>query len=128
MNKRFRTCGEFARALGYNGEAPAPANPPSVAQASLAPTGARLVTETGQIIPIPGADFLVTRALLGGHASVSRQHARIVFQRNQYWLRDEKSTNGTWRNGQRVLGDWTPLQPNDMVVFGHVTLRFLAGP
>ena len=128
INKRFRTAGEFARALGYGDQPPVAANPSNTPQAMPSVVGARLVSETGQIIPIAGTDFPVTRTVLGGHPSVSRLHARIVFQGNQYWLRDEKSTNGTWRNGQRVSLEWTPLHSNDTIVFGRVMLHFMVDP
>lgn len=126
-SKRFRTGAEFARALDYGGR---PSAQPS--SASLAPTppvlpGARLLTENGRMISITSADFLITRALLNNQPSVSKLHARIIFHENQYWLRDEQSTNGTWRNGQRVSSDWTPLQSNDLLVFGQMRLRFLVG-
>lgn len=114
-DKRFRTGAEFARALGYNGQAPP------------AMTSGRLVSNTGYIIPITGTDFLITNSLLN-HTSVSRAHARIIFRENQFWLHDEGSTNGTWRNGQRLSSDWTPLQAGDVLTFGQVSLRFLAGP
>lgn len=115
IDKRFRTGADFARALGYNGQR-------SVMMS------ARLVTESGYMIPISGPDFLITRGLLGNQESVSRQHARIMFHENQFWLRDEGSTNGTWRNGQRVGSEWTPLQSGDVLAFGRVRFQFVVGP
>ncbi len=131
-NKRFRTGAEFARALGYNGQTPVVPNSPGVPQMALPKTAppmmnARLMTETGQMIPITETNFHITRTLLGNHVSVSRQHARIVFHENQYWLHDEQSTNGTWRNGQRVQAEWMPLQSGDVLVFGQIRLRFMVG-
>lgn len=126
--KRFRTGAEFARALGYNGyQIPSAMPITGATPAPLLPTGARLVSDTGHLIPITGVDFAITRPLLGNHTSVSRSHARIIFHENQFWLRDEQSTNGTWRNGQRLSSDWTPLQAGDILVFGQVRLRLLVG-
>jgi hypothetical protein len=77
-------------------------------------------------LPIPGAELIVNRTLLGGHPSVTRTvHARIALMGDgRYWLRDEHSTNGTYRNGQRVF-DWVVLQPNDVLAFGQVSARFV---
>lgn len=130
--KRFRSGAEFARALGYNGQPAVAPNPPIVSQLSSprpasGMINARLVTETGRTIAISGPDFLITRTLLGDQESVSRKHARIIFRENQFWLRDEGSTNGTWRNGQRLASEWMPLQSGDVLAFGRVRLQFLAG-
>jgi pSer/pThr/pTyr-binding forkhead associated (FHA) protein len=57
---------------------------------------------------------------------VSRSHARIIVRGNQYWLRDENSTNGTFHNGQRIF-DWVLLRPNDTIIFGRLTTRFVIG-
>lgn len=124
INKRFRNSMEFAQALGYRVQQGIPSKPAPIND-SYQPS-ARLIAENGRVIPINRSEIIITRTLLSGHPSVSRSHARIVWQGNQYWLRDEQSTNGTWRNGQRISTDWTPLQSNDTVIFGHVTFRFLA--
>jgi serine/threonine protein kinase len=127
VSKRFRACEEFAQALGYTPSAqvaPVERGPERV-QSSV--VGAHLVVpETGQAIPISGSDFVIGRITLGGDPSVSRSHARIIVRGNQYWLRDENSTNGTFHNGQRIF-DWVLLRPNDTIIFGRLTTRFVIG-
>lgn len=52
-------------------------------------------------------------------ASVSRHHAEIVVGESGVLVRDLGSSNGTFVNNQRVLGDET-LEPGDQVLIGGV--------
>lgn len=119
VSKRFRTCEEFAKALGYK-------TPMYHAPAAQATTARLLVQPTGATLPVTEPELMIGRQLLGGHPTVSRSHARIRVNAGQYWLRDDNSTNGTYHNGQRVF-DWELLNPGDEVVFGRVSTRFLIG-
>lgn len=60
-------------------------------------------------------------------AKVSRRHARIICQNEQYFIEDLGSTNGTYVNrGQRLLpGNRHPLSHNDEVIVGKTFLKFL---
>jgi ABC-type multidrug transport system ATPase subunit/pSer/pThr/pTyr-binding forkhead associated (FHA) protein len=49
--------------------------------------------------------------------TVSRRHAEIAFQNGDFFLKDNKSFNGTLLNGQRISTD-TPLYHNDQVQLG----------
>jgi ribosomal protein L40E len=61
----------------------------------------------------------------GEEGGVSRMHARIFFENDQYMLEDENSTNFTFLNRQRLAAKTpTPLHDNDEVRFGRVLLRF----
>jgi hypothetical protein len=61
----------------------------------------------------------------GEEGGVSRMHARIFFENDQYMLEDENSTNFTFLNRQRLAAKTpTPLHDNDEVRFGRVMLRF----
>jgi pSer/pThr/pTyr-binding forkhead associated (FHA) protein len=63
-------------------------------------------------------------------AFVSRQHCRFLRQEDQVILQDLESYNGTYLNGQRILGP-TPLRHGDELSMGPVCFRvaFLAiGP
>ena len=124
--KRFRTCMEFARALGYRptaNPAPSPSAPIGPPAANAA---ASLLLDTGLSAPIVLPEQVIDRMLLGGDVSVSRRpHARIMFSAGRFWLRDENSTNGTRLNGQPVGNEWVALHPNDTMMFGNVRVRFV---
>jgi pSer/pThr/pTyr-binding forkhead associated (FHA) protein len=57
------------------------------------------------------------------HLSVSGRHARIDFEDGKYLLLDEKSTNGTYMNGQRVKQ--AVLTSGDTVHVGRHILHFV---
>jgi pSer/pThr/pTyr-binding forkhead associated (FHA) protein len=71
----------------------------------------------------PGADIHLQ------HPSVSRAHAVIGRCGRAWFVRDNRSTNGTWLNGARVTSttDTLPLRPGDLIQFGEVALRVVAG-
>jgi pSer/pThr/pTyr-binding forkhead associated (FHA) protein len=103
----------------------------SVNLRTLPDDAATLVVRTG---PQAGARFelasIVTR--LGRHPeseislddiSVSRRHAEIERQAQEYVLRDMGSLNGTYVNQRRV--DSTVLQQGDEILIGRFRLIFL---
>ncbi len=51
---------------------------------------------------------------------VSRTHCGITFWDNAYFLRDFKSRNGTFVNGQKIA--LTQLHPGDHIRIGNTTL------
>lgn len=55
-------------------------------------------------------------------SSVSRHHARLEFEKNDYLLVDLKSTNGTFVNGKRISS--RKLQPGDQIKVGSSALNF----
>lgn len=55
--------------------------------------------------------------------SISRQHAILVYRREDYVLKDLDSKNGTFLNGTAVHE--CPLRPGDVVQIGSHSLRFL---
>jgi ABC-type multidrug transport system ATPase subunit/pSer/pThr/pTyr-binding forkhead associated (FHA) protein len=57
------------------------------------------------------------------HPSVSRHHAEIVRQGANYSVRDLRSANGTFVNGQRVA-NWQQLQLSDVVQVGPFKLVY----
>jgi class 3 adenylate cyclase len=56
-------------------------------------------------------------------ATVSREHARIVFQENRFWLIPQTATSPTAINGVPVE-EPRALSPNDQIVMGELTLLF----
>jgi hypothetical protein len=57
-------------------------------------------------------------------AEVSRKHARVVMQAGGYVLEDLGSTNGTFVDGQRLMGPHV-LRPNELIMLGeNISLVF----
>ena len=85
--------------------------------------------------PTPGKEFPLeknevfigrdlTNDIVINDAEVSRRHARLVAQPGGYILEDLGSTNGTFVNGQRLMGPYI-LRPGETVTLGeHVSLAF----
>jgi pSer/pThr/pTyr-binding forkhead associated (FHA) protein len=58
------------------------------------------------------------------HDNVSRQHARLSYHHNQWWVEDLNSTNGTYLNDERIYTP-TVVVTGDEVRVGPVTLKIL---
>jgi hypothetical protein len=54
---------------------------------------------------------------------VSAHHAEIGFRQGHYYLRDLRSTNGTWANQQRIEAE-TMLKANDAIRFDEFAYTF----
>ena len=54
--------------------------------------------------------------------SISKQHAELIIQGDELWLRDLNSTNGTFVNGERIAA-LTRLQPGDLMQFATSVFR-----
>jgi hypothetical protein len=60
-------------------------------------------------------------------SEVSRKHARIILQAGGYTLEDLGSTNGTFVNGQRLMGPHL-LRPGELIMLGeNVSLTYEPG-
>ena len=58
-------------------------------------------------------------------SSVSRMHARIVREKEDYYLEDLNATNGTFKNGLRMQPyEKRKLEPGDEIKCGRVILIF----
>jgi pSer/pThr/pTyr-binding forkhead associated (FHA) protein len=55
-------------------------------------------------------------------AEVSRRHCRLRAQNGVVYLQDLSSVNGTYLNGQPVVGDWQVVHPGGRVQIGPITL------
>lgn len=81
----------------------------------------------GRIFPLPpGEPQLLGRsseALPLTDRSVSRRHAELTPDGNEWWLRDLQSANGIWVNGRRVE-DRVMLREGDEISCGQTVLRF----
>lgn len=60
---------------------------------------------------------------IGQDSYVSRNHARISVEKDQFFIEDLKSTNGTYLKNKRIT---TPIQflPGTEAVIGKSVLRF----
>ncbi|MEN6392855.1 MAG: FHA domain-containing protein [Anaerolineaceae bacterium] len=85
--------------------------------------------------PIPGKVFNlgkneltigrdISNDIVISDIEVSRKHARLLLQADGFVIEDMGSTNGTFVNGQRLLGPHT-LRPGEIVMLGeNVSLIF----
>lgn len=85
--------------------------------------------------PIPGKVFDlgnneltigrdISNDIVISDVEVSRKHARLLLQADGFVLEDMGSTNGTFVNGQRLIGPHV-LRPGEMVMLGeNVSLIF----
>ncbi len=56
------------------------------------------------------------------YRTISGHHADLQLDRNQLWVVDRKSTNGTYVNGRRIT-EPTPLREEDLLQFADVAMR-----
>lgn len=85
--------------------------------------------------PNPGVSYELTKSeifigrdvhndIVINDAEISRKHARMVMQAGGYVLEDLGSTNGSFVNGQRLMGPHV-LRPNELIMLGeNVSLVF----
>jgi hypothetical protein len=100
----------------------------------MAPQSYQFVMRTG---PNPGKSFPLTKDELSlgrdisndiviNDAEISRHHAHLYRQAGGFVLEDTGSTNGTFVNGQRLMGPHL-LRPGEMVLLGeNISLIFEA--
>lgn len=70
----------------------------------------------------------IANDILINDAEVSRRHARLSVQAGNYVIEDLGSTNGTFVNGQRLVGPRV-LRPGDMLLLGeNVSFAFEMAP
>jgi hypothetical protein len=112
-----------------DGSAPIPAPAPSAAPV-MAAANPRLVLASGDLFLVPDGEATVGRDegrewRIEGESSVSRLHARLIRTGDDVTLSDAGSTNGTWVNGEKIIGARL-LKPGDQVLIGSVQARFEA--
>ena len=88
--------------------------------------------------PLTGREFELTQPeviigrdesvdLVFSSASVSRQHARLIRQGNNYLIEDLGSSNGTYVNGERLGTDQKLLEFGDRIGLGRaITLLYFS--
>ncbi len=88
-----------------------------------------IISETvhiGRYDPVTGALPEIDLTKIDIHRSVSRRHARIVFDGGAFLLSEEVGVlNGTFINGRRLTpGEPAPLQSGDKIGFGTISVVF----
>lgn len=113
--------------------APLAQQTPESVRGALAPAAeAMLVAESGpnagQQIPVPAEGLLIGRAMSSGlrleEPIVSRNHARLRFAGDAWFLQDQSSAGGTFVNGNRILAQ--RLNPGDRITIGSTSFIFQA--
>lgn len=96
------------------------------AQFAISAQGESLI---GRLDPNRGIHPEVDLSRYDPSARVSRRHARIIVQNNQYLIEDLNSSNGTFINNQVRLVPRQPHQLNsgDEVRLGETRLKFVVG-
>lgn len=64
----------------------------------------------------PGSELLLS------NPTVSGSHAEFILRKDELWLVDLGSTNGTFINGKRITAE-TQIQEEDLIQFAEVPLR-----
>jgi pSer/pThr/pTyr-binding forkhead associated (FHA) protein len=76
----------------------------------------------GKTFPLEGDVIMIGREATNGiainDAEISRRHSQLVFQGGKYVLSDLGSTNGTFVNGRRIVGQHI-LVPGEVVALGE---------
>jgi pSer/pThr/pTyr-binding forkhead associated (FHA) protein len=94
---------------------------------NISPSGPYLTDPNGQEHPLTKDNFTIGRAVecdvVIVNKSISREHARIRRDGRRWFVDDLGSTNGTFRNNERVVGS-LDLRDGDSLKTGDVTFIF----
>jgi hypothetical protein len=85
----------------------------------------------GQAFPLTKNEISIGRDISNdvviSDSEISRKHARLILQSGGYVLEDLGSTNGTFVNGQRLMGPHL-LRPGELIMLGeNVSLTYEPG-
>lgn len=76
----------------------------------------------GKVYPLDKNELFLGRDLSNdiviNDPEISRRHSRLFLQGNTFAIEDMGSTNGTFVNGQRLMGP-NMLRPGDVITFGE---------
>jgi hypothetical protein len=91
------------------------------------------VTRMPAVFELTGAEHRIGRSpsqadvVFQNDITVSRLHASLVLEGNDYRIYDENSTSGTWVNGQKVAEYGQQLIDGDEIRLGAVIMYYHAG-
>ncbi|MBI4502567.1 MAG: FHA domain-containing protein, partial [Gemmatimonadetes bacterium] len=125
---------ESARTLNEANPPPPPPPAPTVAPAARPSQVGPLATLVGRGEPFKGQRFPIRVPVVNvgradyndivlTHDSVSTVHAKIQRREGVWMIVDLDSTNGTFVDGEKVMGE-APLTPGALVRFGGVGMMF----
>ncbi len=88
-----------------------------------------------EVFPLTARGAQIGRGLQAGNdivlddGMVSKKHARISYENGQFFLHDEKSTNGTYIGEEQLTsGATVPVRSGDMLRIGMTYIRFALTP
>lgn len=90
-----------------------------------------LQIRTRQTFMINKADFIIGKSeeaadyAVKDNSVISRQHASIKWNKDNYYIYDLNSVNGTFVNGKKIDGTGTKLSAHDKVVLANETFEFI---
>lgn len=90
-----------------------------------------LQIRTRQTFIINKADFIIGKSeeaadyTVKDNSVISRQHASIKWNKDNYYIYDLNSVNGTFVNGKKIDGTGTKLSSHDKVVLANETFEFI---
>ena len=118
--------GPAAKAAPGAGVSPAAHAAPAASPRPISATQATLQGAAGVFTVSPGAEVRAGRdetkcVVLLNDPSVSGVHASLKLESGQFWVRDERSNNGTFVDNVRLVPNtWTVLKMGAQVRFGPV--------
>jgi len=78
----------------------------------------------GRVVTLEPANLPLTigrdpeNVIVLDHSAISRFHCRVTSEKDQYFVHDLGSTNGTYLNGRRVTRE--PLSPGDELIIANI--------
>lgn len=80
----------------------------------------------GRVDPVNNVEPDIDLTQIDTQLTTSRRHARILRRADGFYILEERATNGTFVNGQRISAERPLLiRSGDDIMFGAVRMRFL---
>lgn len=83
-------------------------------------------SRVGRVDPVNNVEPDIDLTQIDTQLTTSRRHAKILRRADGFYILEERATNGTFVNGQRISAE-RPLEirTGDDIMFGAVRMRFL---
>ncbi|MEM8931259.1 MAG: FHA domain-containing protein, partial [Acidobacteriota bacterium] len=80
----------------------------------------------GRVDPVNNVEPDIDLTNVDTELTTSRRHAKILRRSDGFYILEERATNGTFVNGQRISAERPLLiRTGDDLMFGAVRMRFL---